>query len=102
MSKFTRASEARDQIEAIIADVVDSGEPVLLGRNGEPEVVLLPYKDYLKGKELPSTTEDVALDVEFDAMLNQAHRHFKNWLVERGYNPETLSEEDVERIIREA
>ncbi len=91
MSRFIRASEARDQIEAIIADVVDSGEPVLLGRNDEPEVVLLPY-----------TAEDAVLDMEFDVMLNQAHEHFKSWLVERGYNPETLSEEDVERIIREA
>ncbi len=102
MSRFIRASEARDQIESIIADVVDSGEPVLLGRNGEPEVVLVPYKDYIKDRGPLGTTEDMELDAEFDAMLDQAHEHFKSWLAERGYDPETLSEEDVERIIREA
>ncbi len=98
MSKIIGISQARNNLKTVVDRVMETREPYVLARGSKPVAVIISYEEYLENQ----ARERKLWEAEFDVALAQARSHFEEWLRERGYDPDKLSDEEVEKIIREA
>ncbi len=98
MSKIIGITKARSVLKKILDDVSKKKELYILTRGSKPEAVIIPYEKYQTMEEL----EKKVWDERFEKALKKSRNFFEKWLKERGYEPENLTEEEVERIIRGA
>lgn len=61
---------------------------------------VLDFIDFLLSKTKESRPE--AYEARFDIMLTEARGRFREWLKEKGYDPETLTDDEIEGIIQSA
>lgn len=95
MEKIIGITEARTKIKKIIDSISDKDEDFIITRDSKPEAVLISYNNYLKAKELMEEN----WKYRFEKALNESHELSKKWLIEKGYDFDKLSEEDIARII---
>ena len=98
MSKIIGITKARSMLKKILDEVAEKRESYILTRGSKPEAVLIPYEKYQALEEL----EQKLWDERFQAALKKSRAFFEKWLKEKGYDPEKLTEEEIERIIRGA
>ncbi|MDI6892333.1 MAG: type II toxin-antitoxin system Phd/YefM family antitoxin [Actinomycetota bacterium] len=98
MSKIIGVTEARSKLRKILDDISKEREPYVLTRGSKPEAVIIPYEEYLAIEERAKKL----WNERFELALKKSRALFNEWLRKRGYDPEKLTEEEVERIIRSA
>ncbi len=98
MSKVIGVTEARAKLKSIIDEIKKEGESFILARGSKPEAVIIPYEEYLANEK----RNQQRWNERFDSAIKKSQGSFKEWLRRRGYEPEKLSEEEVERIIKSA
>lgn len=98
MSKVIGVTEVRSRLKSILDEVVKQKESFILARGSKPEAVIIPYEDYLSFEERSRRL----WNEHFDAALKKSQALFTKWLRKRGYDPDKLTEEEIERIIRSA
>ncbi|MDO8886449.1 type II toxin-antitoxin system Phd/YefM family antitoxin [Candidatus Oleimmundimicrobium sp.] len=98
MSKIIGVTEARSKLKEILDDISRKREPYILTRGSKPEAVIIPYEEYLVIEEQIAKL----WDERFEIALKKSRAFFNEWLRKKGYDPEKLTEEEVERIIRSA
>lgn len=98
MTKVIGVSEARTKFKAILDDVARGKHSYVLARGSKPEAAIIPYDEYQSLQEQARER----WNERFDKALEHSREQFRQWLRERGYDPEKLSEEEVERIVRSA
>ena len=98
MGKVIGVTEARAKLKSIIDEVKEEGESFILARGSKPEAVIIPYEKYL----IDEKRSQQQWNERFDAAIKKSHVFFKEWLRSRGYEPEKLSEGEVEKIIKNA
>ena len=95
MEKIIGITETRTKIKKIIDSISDKDEAFIITRDSKPEAVIISYNNYLRTRELMEEN----WKYRFEKALNESHEIFKKWLIEKGYDFNKLSEEDIERII---
>ena len=95
MEKIIGITETRTKIKKIIDSISDKDEAFIITRDSKPEAVIISYNNYLKTRELMEEN----WKYRFEKALSESHEIFKKWLIEKGYDVNKLSEEDIERII---
>ncbi|MHB1335396.1 MAG: type II toxin-antitoxin system Phd/YefM family antitoxin [Candidatus Humimicrobiaceae bacterium] len=95
MEKIIGITETRTKIKKIIDSISDKDEAFIITRDSKPAAVIMSYNNYLKTKELMEEN----WKYRFEKALDESQEIFKKWLVEKGYDFNKLSEEDIERII---
>jgi len=96
MGKVIGVTEARAKLKSIIDEIKKEGESFILARGSKPEAVIIPYEEYLANER----RNQQRWNERFDIAIKKSQAFFKEWLRSRGYDPEKLSEEEVERIIK--
>ncbi|MDI6815836.1 MAG: type II toxin-antitoxin system Phd/YefM family antitoxin [Actinomycetota bacterium] len=98
MSKIIGVTEARSKLGEIVSDVSKKKESYILTRGSKPQAAIIPYDEYLAIEE----REKQLWDERFELAINKSRTLFNEWLRSRGYDPEKLTEEEAERIIKSA
>ena len=98
MGKVIGVTEARAKLKSIIDEVKEEGESFILARGSKPEAAIIPYEKYL----IDEKRRQQDWNDRFDTAIKKSQAFFKEWLRSRGYEPEKLSEEEVEKIIKNA
>ena len=98
MNKIIGVTEARSKLKEILDDISKKRRPYVLTRGSKPEAVIIPYEEYLAIKEQAKRL----WDERFELALKKSRAFFNEWLCKKGYDPDKLTEEEVERIIRSA
>jgi len=98
MSKIIGVTEARARLKAILDEVVKKKQSFILMRGSRPEAVVIPYEEYMAGEERARKL----WNERFDTALKRSQSVFREWLLKRGHDPDKLTEEEIERIIRSA
>lgn len=84
--------------------------PAIATRDGSIKLTfdqVLAVADQLSPKEKVVLANKMLSDGKsrqqyFDLAINYSQQHFRNWLKEHGYDPENLTDEEVEKIIDRA
>lgn len=98
MSKIIGVTEARSKLGEIVSDVSKKKELYILTRGSKPEAVIIPYDEFLEMEE----REKKLWGERLGLALKKSRVLFSDWLRDKGYDPEKLTEEEIERIIRSA
>ena len=96
MGKVIGVTEARIKLKSIIDEIKKEGESFILARGSKPEAVIIPYAEYLANEK----RNQQRWNERFDVAIKKSQVFFREWLRKRGYDPEKLSEEETERIIK--
>lgn len=70
----------------------------LLTKQGKPAVILM---DPLYFSILQDKIERLTWSERFDSSLKKARRIFRKYLIKKGYDPEKVTEKQVQKIIAE-
>ena len=95
MEKIIGITDTRAKIKEIIDRVSEKNDIYIVTRDSKPEAVVLAYDEYIKTKN----EIDRAKKILFEKTLEDLRARFKSWLVSKGYDPESLSEEEIYKII---
>ncbi len=98
MSKIIGVTEARSKLRMILEDVSKKGESYVLTRGSRPEAVIISYKEYQALQEQSKSL----WNKRFETALKKTRAHFTDWLRQKGYELEKLTDEEIERIIESA
>lgn len=98
MIKIVGVTEARARLRAILSELRESGQPVILARDSKPEAVIIPYNEYVRSQE----QAQALWNLRFEAALRKSHAAFRQWLQAQGRDPDALSEEEILDLIRNA
>ncbi len=98
MLKIIGVTEARARLRAILSELRESGQAVILARDSKPEAVLVPYEEYVRSQE----QAQALWNLRFEAALRKSHGAFREWLRAQGRNPDELTEEEMLELIRNA
>jgi len=94
---ITSVTEARANLNKMITQA-QKDKVSLLTKQGKPAVVLVD-PDYFS--RVQESIERVKWAKEFNLFLDEAKTSFKKYLTKNGYKPEKLTDEKIEKIIKE-
>jgi prevent-host-death family protein len=60
-------TESKAQLSALVEEVVQTGQPVVIGRAGKPLVQLVPYAAAPKGKRIGAYSGKIRISPDFDS-----------------------------------
>jgi len=98
MPKIIGVSEARAKLKTIIDRVVEDKEPYILMRGSRPQAAIVSYDEYVSLQEQARRQ----WNDRFDSALARSRESFRGWLLERGFEPDKLSDDEVAEIIKNA
>jgi hypothetical protein len=67
-----------------------------------PEEKKKEVLDFISFLILKAKEKDVSYETRFNLMLSESRSWFNNWLKAQGYDPKTLTDDEIERIIQNA
>ncbi len=98
MQQIINITQARNNLSKIVSSVASKRKKVVIVRDSLPEVVLIPYRDYLVGEE----KKEKMWKLRFEQLLKKGKKEFKKWAKKKKINLKKLSEEKVYEIIDKA
>ena len=96
MEKIIGITNARNNIKEIVDIISDKDEVYIVTRDSNPEVVFMSYKKYLENKKLINQI----WKLKYEKSVKKSKLQFKEWLKEKGYDVNKLSEEEIGKMIK--
>jgi len=96
MEQIIGITNARNNIKEIVDIISDKNEIYIVTRDSIPEVVIMSYKKYLENKELLNQI----WKFKYEKSIQKSQLQFKEWLKQKGYNVNKLSEKEILDIIK--
>lgn len=98
MPKIIGVSEARAKLKTIIDRVAEDKEPYILMRGSRPQAAIISFDEYTTLKEQARRQ----WNDRFDSALARSREIFRRRLIDQGYDPDKLSDDEVAEIIKNA
>ena len=92
----TGLGNARNNIKEIVDAISDKNEIYIVTRDSNPEVVIMSYKKYLENKKLLNQI----WELKYESSIKKSQLQFKEWLNQKGYDVNKLSEEEICKMIK--
>ncbi len=96
MEQIIGITNARNNIKEIVDTISDKNETYIVTRDSIPEVVIISYKKYIEDKKLFNQIQEL----KYEKSIKKSHLQFKEWLTQKGYDIEKLSEEEIGEMIK--
>lgn len=96
MEQIIGITNARNNIKEIIDTISDKNETYIVTRDSIPEAVIISYKKYIENKKLLSQVQELM----YEKSVKKSQLQFKEWLTQKGYDTEKLSEEEIGEMIK--
>lgn len=94
MNQIVSVTYARNNLRALLDQIVKQGSRFILVRGSVPEAAIIPYEDILQ--------KDQIWNERFEKAIKQSQNYFLKWLKDKGIDPKTLSEDRVYELIKKA
>ena len=96
MDQIIGITNARNNIKEIIDTISDKDETYIVTRDSAPEAVIISYKKYIENKMLLNQMNELI----YEKSVKKSRLQFKEWLTQKGYDIEKLSEEEIGDMIK--
>jgi len=96
MDQIIGITNARNNIKEIIDTISDKDETYIVTRDSVPEAVIISYKKYIENKKLLNQMNELI----YEKSVKKSRLQFKEWLIQKGYDIEKLSEEEIGDMIK--
>ena len=96
MEQIIGITNARNNIKEIVDTISDKNETYIVTRDSIPEAVIISYKKYIENKELLNQMHELI----YEKSVKKSQLQFKEWLTQKGYDTEKLSEEEIGEMIK--
>ena len=96
MEQIIGITNARINIKEIVDAISDKNETYIVTRDSIPEVVIMSYKKYIENKNLLNQIQEL----KYEKSVKKSQLQFKEWLTQKGYDIEKLSEEEISEMIK--
>jgi prevent-host-death family protein len=96
MEQIIGITNARINIKEIVDRISDKNETYIVTRGSIPEVVIMSYKKYIENKKLMNQIGEL----RYEKSIKKSQLQFKEWLNQKGYDVNKLSEEEIYDIIK--
>ncbi|GAI74495.1 unnamed protein product [marine sediment metagenome] len=96
MEQIIGITNARINIKEIVDRISDNNETYIVTRGSIPEVVIMSYKKYLENKKLLNQIGEL----KYEKSIKKSQLQFKEWLEQKGYDTNKLSEEEIYDMIK--
>ncbi|HEY0088525.1 MAG TPA: type II toxin-antitoxin system Phd/YefM family antitoxin [Candidatus Lokiarchaeia archaeon] len=96
MEQIIGITNARNNIKEIVDSISAKDETYIVTRDSIPEVVIMSYKKYIENKKLLKQIGEL----KYEKSIKKSLLQFKEWLTQKGYDAEKLSEEETYEIIK--
>ena len=96
MEQIIGITNARINIKEIVDRISDKNETYIVTRGSIPEVVIMSYKKYIENKKLLNQIGEL----RYEKSIKKSQLQFKEWLNQKGYDVNKLSEEEIYDIIK--
>ncbi|MDD5622489.1 MAG: type II toxin-antitoxin system Phd/YefM family antitoxin [Actinomycetota bacterium] len=89
-------TNARNNIKEIVDTISDKDETYIVTRDSVPEAVIISYKKYIENKKLLNQMSELI----YEKSVKKSRLQFKEWLMQKGYDTDKLSEEEISDMIK--
>ena len=96
MEQIIGITNARNNIKEIVDTISDKNETYIVTRDSVPEAVIISYKKYIENKKLLHQMQELI----YEKSVKKSKLQFKEWLAQKGYDAEKLSEEEIGEMIK--
>jgi len=96
MEQIIGITNARNNIKEIVDTISDKNETYIVTRDSVPEAVIMSYKKYIENKKLLNQMQELI----YEKSVKKSKLQFKEWLAQKGYDAEKLSEEEIGEMIK--
>ena len=96
MDQIIGITNARNNIKEIVDTISDKDETYIVTRDSVPEAVIISYKKYIENKKLLNQMNELI----YEKSVKKSRLQFKEWLTQKGYDIEKLSEEEIGDMIK--
>jgi len=96
MEQIIGITNARINIKEIVDRISDKNETYIVTRGSIPEVVIMSYKKYIENKKVMNQIGEL----KYEKSIKKSQFQFKEWLEQKGYDVNKLSEEEIYDIIK--
>ena len=96
MEQIIGITNARNNIKEIVDMISDKNETYIVTRDSIPEVVIMSYKKYIENKKLLNQIQEL----KYEKSIKKSLLQFKEWLKQKGFDTEKLSEEEIGEMIK--
>jgi len=96
MDQIIGITNARNNIKEIVDTISDKDETYIVTRDSVPEAVIISYKKYIENKKLLNQMSELI----YEKSVKKSRLQFKEWLTQKGYDTEKLSEEEISDMIK--
>lgn len=96
MDQIIGITNARNNIKEIVDTISDKDETYIVTRDSVPEAVIISYKKYIENKKLINQMNELI----YEKSVKKSRLQFKEWLTQKGYDIEKLSEEEIGDMIK--
>lgn len=96
MEQIIGITNARNNIKEIIDTISDKDETYIVTRDSVPEAVIISYDKYIENKKLLNQMNELI----YEKSVKKSRLQFKEWLMQKGYDAEKLSEEEIGDMIK--
>jgi prevent-host-death family protein len=96
MEQIIGITNARNNIKEIVDTISDKNETYIVTRDSVPEAVIISYKKYIENKKLLNQMNELI----YEKSVKKSKLQFKEWLAQKGYDAEKLSEEEIGEMIK--
>ncbi|MFA5015674.1 MAG: type II toxin-antitoxin system Phd/YefM family antitoxin [Actinomycetota bacterium] len=96
MDHIIGITNARNNIKEIVDTISDKDETYIVTRDSVPEAVIISYRKYIENKKLLNQMNELI----YEKSVKKSRLQFKEWLVQKGYDIEKLSEEEIGDMIK--
>jgi len=96
MEQIIGITNARNNIKEIVDTISDKNETYIVTRDSVPEAVIISYKKYIENKKLLNQMQELI----YEKSVKKSKLQFKEWLAQKGYDAEKLSEEEIGEMIK--
>ena len=96
MQQIVSITDARNNLSQLVKQVTASLEPVVIVRDSEPEVALVPYAKIIENEKL----EKLLWNLRWEELLKETKKAGKRWAKKNKINLKTISEEKLYELIK--
>lgn len=95
MQQIVSITDARNNLSQLVAQVVSQQQPVVIVRDSQPEVALVPYAKILADQK----KADELWKMQWDKFIKEARKAGKRWAKKNKIDLKTISEEKLYDLI---
>lgn len=92
MNQIVSVTYARNNLKALLDQIVKQGKRFILVRESAPEAAIIPYEDILQKEQI--------WNERFNKAMKASQKYFLKWLKAKGVDPKSLTEDKVYELIK--